>query len=88
MDCKHDVNTENTMIVFDIFFPVGVWGHAPLENFCNLEALRLLLRLFWGQYDASRRPDDRVSDVCPLRRTTLVLDFRSFANHASHTLRR
>ena len=22
MDCKHDVNTENTMIVFDIFFPV------------------------------------------------------------------
>ena len=47
-----------------------MWGHAPPEKVWNLEALRLLLRLLLGQYDASRRPDDRVSDVCPLRRTT------------------
>ena len=37
-----------------------VWGHALPENFWNLEAMRLLLRQFLGQYDASRRPDDRV----------------------------
>ena len=32
----------------------------PLENFWKLEAMRLLLRPFLGQNDASRRPDDRV----------------------------
>ena len=38
----------------------GVWGHAPPETFLNLEAMRLLLRQFLGQNDASRRPGDRV----------------------------
>ena len=37
-----------------------VWGHAPSENFWNLEAMGLLLRQFVGQNDASPRRDDRV----------------------------
>ena len=37
-----------------------VWGHAPSGNFGNLEAMRLLLRPFLDQNDASRKPDDRV----------------------------
>ena len=41
----------------------GVWEHALPEKFWNLEAMRWLLRPFLGQYDASRRPDDRVSHV-------------------------
>ena len=41
----------------------GVCGYAPPGNFCNLKAMRLLLRPFMGQYDASQRPDDRVSHV-------------------------
>ena len=50
---------------------MGVWRHAPPENFWNLEAVRLLLRSFLGQYNASWRPDDRVPRVniypfCPL----------------------
>ena len=62
----------------------GVWGHAPPENFWNLEALRLLLRPFLSQYDASWRPDDRVSDVCPLHCTTLVwLSDRSLTSQAT-----
>ena len=40
----------------------GVGGMVP-GNFWNLEAMRLYLRPFWGKYDASRRPDDRVSHV-------------------------
>ena len=35
----------------------GGWGHAPLENFWNLEAKRLPLRPFLGQCNAPRRPD-------------------------------
>ena len=35
----------------------GVWGHAPPENFWNLEAMKLLLRPFLGQNNASRRPE-------------------------------
>ena len=42
----------------------GVWGHGPLEIFGNLEAMRLLLRPFLGQYDASRRPDSRACFTC------------------------
>ena len=38
----------------------GSGGMPPPENFWNLEAMRLLLRPFLGQNDASRRPDDRV----------------------------
>ena len=39
----------------------GPGGMLPQKNFLNLRAMRLLLRPFLGQYDASRRPDDRVS---------------------------
>ena len=35
-------------------------GACPTRNFLNLEAMRLLLRQFLGQNNASRRPDDRV----------------------------
>ena len=38
--------------------------HAPPEKICNLGAMRLLLRPYLGQYDAFRRPDDRVSHEC------------------------
>ena len=34
----------------------GVWGHAPPENFWNLEAKRLPLRPFLGQCNAPWRP--------------------------------
>ena len=27
----------------------GVWGHAPLGKFFEFNAVRWLLRLFWGQ---------------------------------------
>ena len=39
----------------------GFWGQAPPEHFYfrNLEAMRLLLRPFWGQNDAYWKPDDR-----------------------------
>ena len=39
----------------------AVWGHAPLEIFGNLEAMKLLLIPFLGGNCACRRPDDRVS---------------------------
>ena len=38
----------------------GIWGHGPPEIFGNLEVMTLLLRLFLGQYDASRKPHNRV----------------------------
>ena len=38
----------------------GSGGMPPHKIFGNLEAMRLLLRPFLGQNDASRRPDDRV----------------------------
>ena len=41
----------------------GVWGYSPPETVWNLEVMGLLLRPFLGQYDAFRRPDDRVSRV-------------------------
>ena len=44
-----------------VLYGRGIWGHAPPEMFWNLEAMRLLLRPFLGQYNASWRPDDRVS---------------------------
>ena len=52
----------------------GSGGTLPPEN---LGAMRLLLKLFLGQYNASRRPDNRVSYVniypfCPLHCTPLV----------------
>ena len=60
----------------------GVWGGCSPRNFWNLEALRLLLRLFWGQYEASWRPDaDRVSDVYPLR-SMLTSQATPFADEA------
>ena len=43
---------------------MGAWGHAPPGKFSNLGAMRLLLRLILGQYDTSRRPNDRVSHEC------------------------
>ena len=36
----------------------GCRGMLPPEKFGNLGAMRLLLRQFLGQYNASRRPDD------------------------------
>ena len=45
-------------------YPRGAWGHAPPGKFWNLGAMRLLLRPILGQYDASRRPNDRVSHEC------------------------
>ena len=42
-------------------YPRGVWGHAPPGKFWNLGAMRLFLRPILGQYDASRRPNNRVS---------------------------
>ena len=39
----------------------GPGGMLPQEN---LGAMRLLLRPFLGQYDASQRPNDRVSHEC------------------------
>ena len=42
----------------------GSGGMLPHKNFLNLGAMRLLLRPFLDQYDASRRPDDRVSHEC------------------------
>ena len=38
----------------------GSGGIVPQKFFLNLEAMRLLLRPFLDQNDASRRPDDRV----------------------------
>ena len=38
-----------------------VWGHAPLENFLNLEAKRLPLRPFFDQCNASQRPDHNLA---------------------------
>ena len=38
--------------------PRGVWGHVPPPK--KVFAMSLLLRPFWGQYDASRRPDNGV----------------------------
>ena len=42
----------------------GAWGHAPPEIFWNSGIMRLLLRPFLGQYNASWRPDDKVSHEC------------------------
>ena len=56
--------------------------------------MRLLLRPFLGQNDASRRPDDKsfpcmnIYPFCSLRPIGLVSAFRSLANLTSHTLRR
>ena len=41
-------------------YPMGFWEHAPPGKFWNLGAMRLLLRPLLGQYDASRRPNNRV----------------------------
>ena len=41
----------------------GSGGMLPQKRFWNLEAMILLLRLFWSQYYASRRLDNRVSHV-------------------------
>ena len=61
----------------------GVWGHAPPEDFENLEVLRLLLRPSFNQYT---RPDDNftcnnIYPFCPLHRFW-------FSTLASHTLHR
>ena len=45
-------------------YPRGVWGHALPGKILNLGAMRLLLRPILGQYDASWRPNDRVSHEC------------------------
>ena len=44
--------------------PMGreAWGDGPSNLFVNLEAIKLLLSKT-GQYDASGKPDDRVSHV-------------------------
>ena len=42
----------------------GPRGMLPLKIFLNLGAMRLLLRPFLCQYDACRRPEDRVSHEC------------------------
>ena len=56
---------------------IGCWGgsgrHALPEN---LEVMRLLLRPFFGQCDASRSPDDRVS----IPNHLLILQATSFTD--------
>ena len=47
-----------------MLYPGGVWGYAPPGKFWNFGAMRLLLRPFLGQCDASRRLEDRVSHEC------------------------
>ena len=42
----------------------GAWGMLPLKIFLNLGAMRLHLRPILCQYDACRRPEDRVSHEC------------------------
>ena len=62
---------------------LGVWGHA--------EAMRLLLGSFLGQYNASPRPDNRVSQLpfLPIASYNTSFGFPwSFANLKSPTLRR
>ena len=62
----------------------AVWGHAPLENLGNLEAMKLLLIPFLGGNSASRRPDDMQFHFqkCP---TFLLIAFRLFINLTSNT---
>ena len=51
----------------------GAWGHASPGKFWNLGAMRLFLRPNLGQYDASRRPNNRVSHSthCVIHQCTL-----------------
>ena len=53
----------------------GVWGHAPPENFWNLEAKRLPLRPFLGQCNAPRRPGH-----------SLILQATPFVDEACKTI--
>ena len=52
----------------------GSGGMPPPDNFWNLEAMRLLLRPFLGQNDASRRQSFTCMNIypfCPLRHIAL-----------------
>ena len=44
----------------------GCRGMLPPEKFGNLGAMRLILRQFLGQYNASRRPDDSKFQLVPV----------------------
>ena len=72
---------------------VGVWGHAP-PKFLNLGAVRFLLRLFLGQYDALWRPNNTVSQkeylpFLPIVSYSMVSAFRSVCLSVErHTLYR
>ena len=44
--------------------PRGVWGHVPPQNFLKFRGYEIASETILAQYDASRRPDHRISHEC------------------------
>ena len=51
----------------------GVGWHAPQKIFGIFEAMRLILRQFLSQNDASQQPDDRVVYASQMRLARLIV---------------